>query len=137
MLFRSPDLFNEDIADLLAERARTIREVYLQLPETLPSRVYELAQEITEACETDYDKILAIEDYFKETYQYSLTPPVFPEGRDFVDWFLFDATEGYCTYYATAAAVLARCVGLPARYYQPERTCMDRDLPGRLRLDYH
>ncbi len=113
-----PDLFNEDIADLLAERERTIREVYLQLPETLPSRVYELAQEITEACETDYDKILAIEDYFKETYQYSLTPPVFPEGRDFVDWFLFDATEGYCTYYATAAAVLARCVGLPARYVE-------------------
>lgn len=113
-----PDYFNSGLTDRLAERARTIREVYTQLPDELPERVYDLAREITKDCETTYDKILAIEDYFQEGYTYSLTPPAFPEDRDFTDWFLFDADEGYCTYYATAAAVLARCVGLPARYVE-------------------
>lgn len=113
-----PVFFSEGIADRLAERARTIREVYTQLPESLPDRVYDLAREITDSCETTYDKILAIEDYFKDGYTYSLTPAAFPEDRDFVDWFLFDTNEGYCTYYATAATVLARCIGLPARYVE-------------------
>ncbi len=113
-----PAFFNEDVANHFAERARIIREVYTQLPDTLPERVYDLAQEITADCETAYDKILAIENYFKEDYVYTLTPPAFPEDRDFTDWFLFECNEGYCTYYATAAAVLARCVGLPSRYVE-------------------
>ena len=113
-----PEFFDAGIAGRLAERARTIRDVYTQLPDTLPARVYDLAREITEDCESTYDKILAIENYFKENFTYTLTPPVFPEDRDFVDWFLFESNEGYCTYYATAAAVLARCIGLPARYVE-------------------
>ena len=39
-------------------------------------------------------------------------------GQDFVDFFLFDPRAdrtGYCEYYATAMALMARSVGLPAR----------------------
>ena len=113
-----PNYFNAEVADRLAERAQTIKDVYTQLPDTVPDRVYDLAEEITAGCETTYDKILAIEDYFKNDFVYTLTPPAFPEDRDFVDWFLFECNEGYCTYYATAAAVLARCIGLPSRYVE-------------------
>lgn len=135
-----PEFFNEDVADRFAERARTIREVYMQLPDTLPERVRSLAKEITGDCETTYDKILAIEDYFKKNYTYSLTPLEFPEDRDFVDWFLFDTTEGYCTYYATAATVLARCAGLPARYVEGVSvgdTLRSRDVAEVTNLSVH
>ncbi|MBE6935536.1 MAG: transglutaminase domain-containing protein [Ruminococcaceae bacterium] len=116
----NPDesLYNDQFPDVLAERARLIREVYTGLPEDLPERVYDLAREITADAGTTYDKILAIEQYFEDRYTYTLTPEAFPEDRDFVDWFLFETDEGYCSYYATAAAVLARCVGLPSRYVE-------------------
>ena len=32
-----------------------------------------------------------------------------------VDYFLFDLKEGYCDYYATSMAILARAAGLPSR----------------------
>jgi len=38
-----------------------------------------------------------------------------PAGQDGVDYFLFDVREGYCDYYASAMAVMARVVGIPAR----------------------
>ena len=31
-----------------------------------------------------------------------------PEGYDFVDYFLFHGQEGYCTYFATAMAIMLR-----------------------------
>lgn len=116
----NPDesLYNDQFPDVLAERARLIRDVYTNLPEDLPDRVYDLAKEITADAETTYDKILAIEQYFEDRYTYTLTPEQFPEDQDFVDWFLFETDEGYCSYYATAAAILARCVGLPSRYVE-------------------
>jgi hypothetical protein len=38
-----------------------------------------------------------------------------PASADVADYFLFDLKAGYCDYYATAMAVMARSVGLPAR----------------------
>lgn len=42
--------------------------------------------------------------------------PVPPPGTDVADFFLFDLREGYCDYYTTAFAVLARLNGLPTRF---------------------
>ncbi len=87
----------------------------LQLPQNLPERVKELAEDITKDCKSDYDKAVAIEEYLSQ-YRYTTTPPDVIEDADFVDTFLFEQKEGYCSYYATAMAVLARCVDIPARY---------------------
>ena len=38
-----------------------------------------------------------------------------PEGRDPMDWFLFDHREGTCGVFSSAFVVLARSVGIPAR----------------------
>jgi hypothetical protein len=38
-----------------------------------------------------------------------------PAGQDGVAYFLFYVREGYCDYYASAMAVMARVVGIPAR----------------------
>jgi transglutaminase-like putative cysteine protease len=89
-------------------------ERYLQLPGDLPERVRELAQEITADEDNIYDKATAIERFLREyTYNEQIERP--PLGVDRVDYFLFDLQEGYCNYYASSMAVMARSVGIPAR----------------------
>ena len=91
-----------------------ILDRYLQLPLALPQRVRDLAEEITRDYDNAYDKTTALESYLREIkYNELIEAP--PEGRDGVDYFLFDTHEGYCDYYASAMAVMARAVGIPAR----------------------
>lgn len=90
----------------------------LALPETLPGRVWDKAQELTQGQATRYDKALAIESWLRASFPYTLEVPSTPAGRDFVDYFLFDLQRGYCTYYATAMTVLCRAAGMPARYVE-------------------
>lgn len=47
---------------------------------------------------------------------YTLAPGMPPADRDFVEYFLFENKEGYCVHFATAAALLLRAAGVPARY---------------------
>ena len=92
-----------------------IRKQYLQLPASLPGRVRQLAQSLTQVQTNAYDKAKAIEAYLR-TYPYDLEVPAPPEGQDVADFFLFDLKKGYCDYYATAMVVLARASGIPARF---------------------
>ena len=55
-----------------------------------------------------------------------------PTGRDFVSWFLLDERQGYCTSFATAMAVMARMVGLPARYIEGYAAVPDSDSVARV-----
>ncbi len=91
---------------------------YYQLPAELPERVKRLALEITSSTKNDYDRVKAIEVYLATNYKYTLEPGTTPKGRDFVDYFLFDLKQGYCTYYASAMTVLTRSLGIPARYVE-------------------
>lgn len=87
---------------------------YLQLPDNIPSRVYNLALDLTAQEPTAYDRAVAIESYLR-TFPYTLDLPTPPAGREIADYFLFELQRGYCDYYATAMVVLARAAGLPAR----------------------
>ena len=89
--------------------------LYLQLPPALPSRVADLAARITVDTTNPYDQAIAIQNYLRSTYPYSLDVPLPPAGRDVVDYFLFDLRQGYCDYYASAMVVMARSLGIPAR----------------------
>jgi transglutaminase-like putative cysteine protease len=99
-------------------RFREEHKKYLQIPNSLPDRVIKLSKDITKDRHSDYDKIYALINYLKSNYKYSLTPKETPHNRDFVDYFLFDEKEGYCTYYASSLAVMARCIGIPSRYVE-------------------
>ncbi|TDT50719.1 transglutaminase-like domain-containing protein [Fonticella tunisiensis] len=90
---------------------------YLKLPD-IPSRVFDLTMEITSKYKTPFEKASAIEKYLKDNYPYSTETSIVPGNRDFVDYFLFDEKKGYCTYYATAMAVMARIINLPSRYVE-------------------
>ncbi len=91
---------------------------YLQIPAILPQRVRDLSQKITKHIHSDYDKINALKNYLKTEFSYSLTPSETPYNRDFVDYFLFDLKEGYCTYFASALTLMSRSIGIPARYVE-------------------
>lgn len=47
---------------------------------------------------------------------YTLTPGSAPVNTDIVEYFLFDSREGYCVHYASAATLMYRLYGIPARY---------------------
>lgn len=51
-----------------------------------------------------------------QTTRYDRDTPAPPAGRDYVDWFLNESRQGYCMHYATAATLLLRTAGIPARY---------------------
>ncbi len=91
-----------------------ILDSYLSLPDGLPSRVRELALDITAVQPTSFDRALAIESYLR-TIPYTLDLPQPPPVSDLVDYYLFDLQRGFCDYSASAMVVLARAAGLPAR----------------------
>lgn len=87
---------------------------YTNLPEDVPQRVLDLAQEIAGPHATPFDQAQALEAFLRQ-YPYSLEIEGPPAERDPVDYFLFELQRGYCDYYASAMVVMARSVGLPAR----------------------
>jgi uncharacterized protein (DUF58 family)/transglutaminase-like putative cysteine protease len=89
----------------------TRRKLYLGLPRGLDPRIPELARKITEDAETPSAKGRAIVAYLSR-YKYDLYSD--DERRDLPD-FLFESKRGNCEFFATAAAVLLRTVGVPTR----------------------
>jgi len=87
---------------------------YTQLPSNLPERIPALAQEVAGSLDNPYDQARALEQFLRQ-YPYSLDVALPPPDQDPVDFFLFDLQSGYCDYYASAMAVMARSLGLPAR----------------------
>ena len=82
----------------------------------LSPRARALAQQVTrEHGDNEYDLVMALTTYLQQNYQYSLQLGHVPPGEDPIDWFLFDAKIGYCEQFATAAALMLRSVGIPAR----------------------
>ncbi|NBG89066.1 transglutaminase TgpA family protein [Isachenkonia alkalipeptolytica] len=94
---------------------------YLQLPEEeITDRTRELTESIVEEAEAenDYEKARAIEGHLREDYEYNTQVEPLPLNEEFVDHFLFETQEGYCTYYATTMAVMLRLEGIPVRYIE-------------------
>jgi transglutaminase-like putative cysteine protease len=92
-----------------------ITAAYLQLPSSLPQRVRDLSARLAAGAANPYTIAIRIQNYLRLTYSYTLTVPPPPPGRDVVDYFLFEAPGGFCSYYATAMAVMLRSQGVPAR----------------------
>lgn len=93
-------------------------EHYLQLPDTLPQRVHDLALELTANAESVYDKARAIEGYFQRSgFRYESQDVPFPEEHeDYVDQFLFETKYGYCDNFSSAMVVLLRAADIQARW---------------------
>lgn len=107
---------------VLAEVPPAIMGRYTRLPDSVPDRVHELAHQVAgdaadgaEGVQSPYEQAKALERFLRQ-YPYSLDVELPPIGADPVDHFLFDLQAGYCDYYASSMVVMARSLGLPARF---------------------
>lgn len=94
-----------------------VNEAYLQLPRDLPQRVKDLAEEVTAEGATPYEKMDLLQTYLRQNFEYTNQPDLTRrQSDDFVDSFLFEIKQGYCDYYSTAMVIMARSLGIPARW---------------------
>jgi transglutaminase-like putative cysteine protease len=104
-------------AQLRAAPARYTEEMrflYLRAPPRLDPRIKQLAEKLTSKATNNYDRAVAIQDYLRNHFGYTLNP-VGIQASDPVSSFLFKVKKGYCEYFASAMAIMLRTLGVPAR----------------------
>ncbi len=111
-----------DIELAAREQAR-----YTDLPRDFSPDISRLARDLTFGLETDYEKGLALENFFRgpgSTFTYSIDIP--PNERDsgLEEWLLGDPVlgaetpgyrTGYCEQFSASMAAMARSLGIPTR----------------------
>ncbi len=78
-----------------------------------------------------YDAIEYVRNYLAANTSYSLEPGKAPNDEDFVEYFLFTNKKGYCVHYASAATVMLRAMGVPARYVEGYVVTLDDYRSGK------
>jgi len=113
--------------DLTAQRLRgagssvgKVAESYTDIPPDLPPIVRQLAAEVTRDQTNRFDKAVALQNWFRSTgrFTYSLDTAAAGNGYDALTQFLTEGPggrTGYCEQFASAMAVMARVLGIPAR----------------------
>lgn len=78
-----------------------------------------------------------VRSILNQNTKYSLSPGKLPRKKDFVNYFLFENKKGYCAHYASAATLLFRAMGVPARYVEGY-VILPRDIEKATPIDeYH
>jgi protein-glutamine gamma-glutamyltransferase len=102
---------------------------YLQLPELDP-RIPQLAAQITKSDSNNYDKAVAIEQYLRTRYGYTLQLLTSPVSDPLAN-FLFVRRQGHCEYFASSMAVMLRTLHIPARIVNGFRSAEFNDVTGK------
>ncbi|HEY5049383.1 MAG TPA: transglutaminaseTgpA domain-containing protein [Acidothermaceae bacterium] len=89
---------------------------WLEIPADLPGRVSALAASLVAGSTSRLNAVNSVEDYLRTTEKYNLNSPLPKPGDDAVDDFLFVSHQGFCEQFATAAVVMLRSQGIPARF---------------------
>ena len=96
-----------------------LQDATYQLPDVPMDVIAQTAVEVTAGAETDYDKLVALQSWFRgDEFSYSLRAPVQQgfdgSGIEAIEQFLL-SKEGYCVHFASAFAVMARTLDMPSR----------------------
>lgn len=117
------------LSDDEAAYRRFVYENYLDIPESFSPDVifdesyyqYITAEEVKTGKSTLDEmtvfsrKIYYIKKWLRDNCEYSLSVGKLPAGEDFVNNFL-ENREGSCSHFSTAAVIMCRYAGIPARY---------------------
>ncbi|MEO6570818.1 MAG: DUF3488 and transglutaminase-like domain-containing protein [Ilumatobacteraceae bacterium] len=87
--------------------------VFLGLPDDLPAVVGDLARQVTAGQPTSYDEAIALQNWFRTEFRYSLEVQS-GHGNSAIASFL-DERVGYCEQFAASFAAMARTLGIPTR----------------------
>lgn len=115
----------------------------LELPLPRPNVIDETARDVTAGTGSPYEAAVALQDYLRgSSFTYDTEAPVEDGydggGVDVVGTFL-EVRRGYCVHFASAMAVMARALGIPARIslgYLPGTPSSDGE-PGWYNVDSH
>lgn len=88
-------------------------EAYLAWPDTL-RRLKQICDENPQGNAEEVRRFIV--SWLADTCSYNLQVGRFPEDRDPIEYFLFERGEGYCQHFASAAVMMFRMYGIPARY---------------------
>ena len=90
---------------------------YLALPKVTADGAAALLETILPEGLDSASAAQIIADYVSASAQYDRKTGAMPsDAADFALWFLEDSDTGYCVHFATAAVVMLRGYGIPARY---------------------
>ncbi len=95
------------------------------MPDDLPDVVEDLAAEVTAGATTDYDRVIALQNWFHSSTTAPRSSPV--TASNAIENFL-QIRNGYCEQFAGTFAAMARTLGIPSRVAVGYT-------PGRLRDD--
>lgn len=95
-------------------------DAYLALPDSLDEDIAALAQAQTAGLETDFERGVALEAWFRSNeFTYTTDIPAGHGATDVSAWLLVEDSPfyraGYCENFATSMAVMARTLGIPSR----------------------
>ena len=120
---------DSDELRLAANTAPAGMDDYLKLP-PLDIRIAKLAEEITAAAPSNYEKAIALEHYLATHFGYTLQlPSSLPQ--DPLANFLFERKHGHCEYFASSMAVMLRSLRIPSRMVTGFRGGEFNDLTGQ------
>lgn len=85
----------------------------------VPDRISKLSEQYSGLTfETLAEAVEFVQEEVARDATYTLTPGRCPYGKDFIEYFMYEKKEGYCVYFASAAVMIFRCLGIPARFVQ-------------------
>ncbi len=88
---------------------------YLTVPDSCLAAVREVCDKAGFSG-TEEEIAAQIVAYFDENYDYTLRPGYYFGNPDYISHFLLESKKGYCAHFASAAVMLFRQMGIPARY---------------------
>ena len=92
-------------------------ERYLDVPVSCKAAVRQVCEEAGFGG-TEKEIAQQIVTYFNENYNYTLRPGFYYGNPDYISHFLLESKKGYCAHFASAATMLFRQMGIPARYVE-------------------
>jgi transglutaminase-like putative cysteine protease len=91
-------------------------QLYLEVPQEISPRVVALAREVAPAALTPEERARRLYNYLSDPNRFAYTLNMAPTpGVEPVEDFLFNRHVGHCEYFASAMALMLRCVGVPSR----------------------
>jgi hypothetical protein len=96
-------------------------ERFLDLPPEMDGRIGALAVTTTRGLQTDFEKAIALEAFFRTPGNFVYSTSVVPGhgAADLADWLLDPASDnyriGYCEQFSLSMAVMARMLDIPSR----------------------
>ncbi len=129
---RSFELLNEkenDISQRILNTQKSILDFvskyYLDIPDTIEKDTF---SDFDTWCKNHFVdekshariKVKAVQSYLTSSgkFDYTLAPGKTPDGKDSIDYFINEHKKGYCVHFASAAVLLLRHLGVPARFVE-------------------